>query len=82
MGANTESRVIVSAVADLARGLGMTTTAEGVETGEQLAAVRAMGCTKVQGYLFSRPVPAAAIPELIRTLSVSGIAAGAGVAAT
>nr|WP_294519691.1 EAL domain-containing protein [uncultured Rhodopila sp.] len=68
IGANTESRVIVSAVADLARGLGMTTTAEGVETGEQLAAVRALGCTTVQGYLFSRPVPAAGIPDLIRRL--------------
>nr|WP_294509130.1 EAL domain-containing protein [uncultured Rhodopila sp.] len=73
IGANAESKVIVSAVADLARGLGMTTTAEGVETGEQLAAVRALGCTTVQGYLFSRPVPADAVPDLIRSLSGSEV---------
>jgi EAL domain-containing protein (putative c-di-GMP-specific phosphodiesterase class I) len=63
--------VIVSAVTELARGLGMTTTAEGVETTEQLEAVRALGCTKVQGYLFSRPVPAGAVPDLIRSLQAA-----------
>jgi EAL domain-containing protein (putative c-di-GMP-specific phosphodiesterase class I) len=35
------------------------TVAEGVETSEQLALVRAAGCTQVQGFLFSRPLPAA-----------------------
>jgi diguanylate cyclase (GGDEF)-like protein len=74
--ANAGSKVIVSAVADLARGLGMTSTAEGVETDEQLAAVRALGCTTVQGYLFSRPVPAEAIPGLIRRLGVGEVAGG------
>jgi diguanylate cyclase (GGDEF)-like protein len=82
IGANADSRMIVGAVADLARGLGMTTTAEGVETGEQLAALRALGCTTVQGYLFSRPVPAQAIPELMRTLAVSGIAGGVAMQST
>jgi diguanylate cyclase (GGDEF)-like protein len=77
IGANRDSKVIVGAVADLARGLGMTTTAEGVETGEQLAAVRALGCTTVQGYLFSRPVCAEAIPELIRSLGEGDVAGAA-----
>ena len=49
---------IVRAVAAMANGLGMTTTAEGVETKEQLDTVRAEGCTEMQGFLFSRPLPA------------------------
>ncbi|MGE3917469.1 MAG: putative bifunctional diguanylate cyclase/phosphodiesterase [Hyphomicrobiaceae bacterium] len=49
---------IVGAVARLASSLSMTTVAEGVETEDHLARVRAAGCDAVQGYLFSRPVPA------------------------
>lgn len=49
---------IVGAIAHLARSLSMTTVAEGVETEDHLARVRAAGCTDAQGYLFSRPVPA------------------------
>ena len=56
-----ESRAIVRAVSDLARNLGMIVTAEGVETNEQLEQIRILGCTEMQGYLFSRPVPAAEI---------------------
>jgi EAL domain-containing protein (putative c-di-GMP-specific phosphodiesterase class I) len=65
-----DSAVIVGAIVDIARGLGMTTVAEGVETTEQLEKVRNLGCTKVQGYLFSRPRPAGEVPALIRTLRV------------
>ena len=46
---------IVCAVANLGRSLEITTTAEGVETKEQLELVRAAGCTQAQGYLFARP---------------------------
>ena len=46
---------IIRAVVGLGTSLGMTTTAEGVETIEQLEQVRAEGCTEVQGYLFSPP---------------------------
>jgi len=56
---------IVSAICSLARSLGMSTTAEGVETQAQLVAVCAAGCAEVQGYLFSRPGPANAIAALI-----------------
>jgi diguanylate cyclase (GGDEF)-like protein len=49
---------IVCAVAGLGRSLGIATVAEGVETKEQLIALRAAGCQLAQGYLFSRPVPA------------------------
>jgi EAL domain-containing protein (putative c-di-GMP-specific phosphodiesterase class I) len=49
---------VVRAVAAMARGLGMTTTVEGVETQEQGAAVAFEGCMEMQGYLFSKPLPA------------------------
>ena len=48
---------IVSAVSGLARSLDVVTTAEGVETVEQLMLLRAAGCTLAQGYLFGRPCP-------------------------
>jgi diguanylate cyclase (GGDEF)-like protein/PAS domain S-box-containing protein len=49
---------IVRAVAALAHGLGIVATAEGVETQEQLDMIRAEGCSEMQGFLFSRPLPA------------------------
>jgi diguanylate cyclase (GGDEF)-like protein len=55
------STAIVRAVIDLARALGMETTAEGVESPEQLAELRLQGCSSVQGYLFSKPVTAASV---------------------
>jgi EAL domain-containing protein (putative c-di-GMP-specific phosphodiesterase class I) len=45
----------------------MTTTAEGVETAAQLEKMIAYRCTEVQGYYFSRPVPAAEIAGLLAT---------------
>jgi diguanylate cyclase (GGDEF)-like protein len=52
---------IVRAVAALANGLGIAATAEGVETKEQLDTIRSEGCSEMQGFLFSRPLPAAEI---------------------
>ena len=49
---------IVRAVAALAKGIGMATTAEGVETREQLETVKSEGCTEMQGFLFSQALPA------------------------
>jgi EAL domain-containing protein (putative c-di-GMP-specific phosphodiesterase class I) len=49
---------IVRAVAALAKGIGMATTAEGVETQEQLETVKSEGCTEMQGFLFSHALPA------------------------
>ncbi|WP_150290660.1 putative bifunctional diguanylate cyclase/phosphodiesterase [Sphingobium estronivorans] len=54
-----ESLAIIRAVVTLAESLGMATTAEGVETEVELAMVRELGCRKVQGYYFGRPMPAA-----------------------
>ena len=56
---------IVRAVIGLGASLGMTTTAEGVETEAQLAQLRAEGCDEVQGYLFSRPVPVSEVAAVI-----------------
>jgi diguanylate cyclase (GGDEF)-like protein/PAS domain S-box-containing protein len=61
-----DSMAIVRAVAGLGASLGVATTAEGVETEEQLACLRGEGCTEVQGYLFSRPKPARDIMEFLR----------------
>jgi diguanylate cyclase (GGDEF)-like protein len=58
---NPSSLNIVRAVAALANGMGMTATAEGVETAEQLAQITSEGCTEMQGFLFSRPLPPAEI---------------------
>ena len=54
-----EPIAIIRAVVVLAQSLGMTTTAEGVETADQHRMVQDLGCTKVQGYYFSRPLPVA-----------------------
>jgi diguanylate cyclase (GGDEF)-like protein len=54
---NPQARAIIRSVIGLGRGLGMPVVAEGVETNEQLDALRAEGCDQVQGYLISRPGP-------------------------
>jgi len=56
---------IVRAVAALANGLGIATTAEGVETPEQFETVKSEGCTEIQGFLFSHPLPGAEIERLL-----------------
>ena len=62
---NASDRAIVTATVHMAQALGMQTTAEGVETEEQLAFLLERGCTEGQGYLFSRPVPASAFEALL-----------------
>lgn len=61
-----EARAILATIVDLARALGMRTTAEGVETAEQLDIVKEYGCTLVQGFLFNRPEPADVIRKILR----------------
>jgi diguanylate cyclase (GGDEF)-like protein len=63
-----DATAIIKAVSGLSTALGMTTTAEGVETLGQLDKVRLEGCTEVQGYYFSPAVPASQIVELISAL--------------
>lgn len=66
---------IVRAVAALAKGLGMSSTAEGVETVEQLARIKAEGYTEIQGYLVSKPLPAHEVTAMLRKLHVRSRAA-------
>ena len=61
----TGQNAIIRAITALGVSLGMSTIAEGVETADQLARIRAEGCTSVQGYLFSKPVPVDQVDALI-----------------
>jgi diguanylate cyclase (GGDEF)-like protein/PAS domain S-box-containing protein len=64
MSDSVEPAAIVQAVANLAKCLKMDSTAEGVETQQQADMLQSMGCTEMQGYLFSRPRPAHEIRQL------------------
>lgn len=57
LGTESESAAIVNAITHLARGLGLSVTAEGVETDVQCQALRVIGCSHMQGYLFGKGVP-------------------------
>ena len=65
-GARAEARHLAQAVVRFAVSLGKTTTAEGVETKEQLDILREEGCVETQGYYFSRPMPASDIERMLR----------------
>ncbi len=62
-----ESLAIIRAVVALANSLGMSTTAEGVETEEECMVIAQLGCKKIQGYLFGRPMPAEDARQLVAT---------------
>ena len=64
-GPGTSGAAIIRAVSELCRSLGITTTAEGIETIEHLQQVVSLGCTEGQGYFFARPCPAVDIPALL-----------------
>jgi len=65
LGEEEENGMIIGAVLSMANALDIDVTAEGVETGAQLARLRTHGCDSVQGFLFSRPAPAEKISALI-----------------
>jgi diguanylate cyclase (GGDEF)-like protein/PAS domain S-box-containing protein len=66
LGANREAQAIIRSIVSLGKGLGVTITAEGVETEAELSCLRAEGCHEGQGFLFSRARPNAEIVELLR----------------
>tara|TARA_R110001599_G_scaffold320159_1_gene530139 strand:+ start:1091 stop:2953 length:1863 start_codon:yes stop_codon:yes gene_type:complete len=65
LGTDADADNIVQAVISLGASLGMVSNAEGVETAEQAALLRTIGCQEVQGFYFSRPVPSASISKFI-----------------
>ncbi|HLG80314.1 MAG TPA: EAL domain-containing protein [Bradyrhizobium sp.] len=65
LGANREAQAIIRSIVSLGKGLGVTITAEGVETEAELSCLRAEGCHEGQGFLFSRARPNAEIVELL-----------------
>ena len=67
-GDNHKQRAIVRAITALGRSLSVCTLAEGVESAEQIVRLQKDGCTSVQGYFFSKPVPADQVGELISRL--------------
>jgi diguanylate cyclase (GGDEF)-like protein/PAS domain S-box-containing protein len=67
---NDRDDAVVAAVVDLAHALDLVVVAEGVETAEQLATLRAMGCDRAQGFLMGRPLPPEELAALVRTRPV------------
>jgi EAL domain-containing protein (putative c-di-GMP-specific phosphodiesterase class I) len=65
LGRSREDTAIVTATLAFARALGLSVTAEGVETAAQLEHLRELGCLQGQGFFFSRPVSAEALPALL-----------------
>lgn len=63
------NEMIVNAILNLARGLGLTVTAEGIEREDHASSLLASGCQQGQGYLFGRPMPAAEVMAMIEELS-------------
>jgi diguanylate cyclase (GGDEF)-like protein len=72
LGKKSDCMAIIRAVTGMCESLGITATAEGVETAQQLSFLQAEKCTEIQGYLVSKPRPAREIAGLIRDFSQKG----------
>jgi EAL domain-containing protein (putative c-di-GMP-specific phosphodiesterase class I) len=65
LGREPQDASVAAAIISLAHALGLSTVAEGIETGEQLAVLAALGCDLGQGYLFARPAPAETFGDVV-----------------
>ena len=65
VGTDAKDTAITANVISLAHALGLIAIAEGIESEEQLASMRRLGCDQAQGYVFARPAPAAEIEALL-----------------
>jgi diguanylate cyclase len=72
---NRDYAAIVHAIVSLAKNLGMSLVAEGIETADQLALLLAMDCDEGQGYYFSKPVEASAALEYLRGQKIAQVPA-------
>jgi len=79
LAANRDAQAIVRSIISLGIGLGVTITAEGVETEAELGCLRAEGCHEGQGFLFSRPRPNAEIVGLLQAQFGADVGLDAGV---
>jgi EAL domain-containing protein (putative c-di-GMP-specific phosphodiesterase class I) len=79
LAANRDAQAIVRSIISLGIGLGVTITAEGVETEAELGCLRAEGCHEGQGFLFSRPRPNAEIAGLLGAQFSTEVGADPGV---
>ena len=70
IGEDVEDEAIVKAIIVLAHSLGLESLAEGVETSEQLSYLRTHGCHKIQGFYFSKPLPADELPDFVMNQAV------------
>jgi hypothetical protein len=70
LGQDEQDSAIVRGVIALAHSLNLSVTAEGIETFEQLARLRELGCNHGQGYLLSRPIPSPALAALLAKATV------------
>ena len=68
--AHKGATAIIKSITSLAEALGMETTAEGVESIDQLDILREQGCNQIQGYYFSRPVPEAQVNAMLAATAV------------
>lgn len=64
---NSESRILIASIVDMAKHLGLHTVCEGVETQEQASFLREIGCQRQQGYLYSKPISLNDLLELIKS---------------
>jgi diguanylate cyclase (GGDEF)-like protein len=71
LGVRADAIYLVRAIIGLCRDLGMRSTAEGVETAAQLKMLRTEGCTELQGYLFSRPLPVSRLAGMLGSASAA-----------
>ena len=67
VGSNAEDEAIAAAIIAMAHSMGLKVVAEGVETAEQLAVMHSLKCDEMQGYLFSRPLPAGEFAALVKS---------------
>jgi diguanylate cyclase (GGDEF)-like protein/PAS domain S-box-containing protein len=73
IGQNPEDNAIVQAIISMAKSLGLSVTAEGVETNEQAALLREWSCEQAQGFLFARPLDAKNITDLLKTSDAAAV---------